>query len=78
MDDPLLVSRRETVGRLGGVLDGPRGRQRAGADRLAQRVSLEQLGDDVGSPVVGADVEDDQDVGVVQGAGGAGLELEPA
>ena len=47
-------------------------------ERLTQRRALEQLGDDVGLIVVGADVVDGEDVGVVQGRGRAGFLLEAA
>ncbi len=42
----------------------------------AQRFALEQLGHDVGSAVVDADVVDGEEVGVVESRGGPGLALE--
>ena len=47
-------------------------------DELPQRLALEKLGDDVGRAVVGAHVEDGENVRVVQGGDGAGLTLEKA
>ncbi len=78
VDDAVLVRGGEAAGDLLGVLDGLAERQRAGGEHLAERAALEELGDEVGGAVVGADVEEGEDVGVVEGAGEAGLLLEAA
>jgi hypothetical protein len=49
---------------------------RAGKLR-AQRLALEQLGDEVGAAVAGADVMDDEDVGVVEPGCGARISYGP-
>ena len=43
---------------------------------LAQRLALEQFEDDVSGPVLGTDVVDGEDVGMIQGGNRRGLLLE--
>ena len=53
-------------------------RRRSPVDQhFAQRLPLEELRNDIGCPVVGSNVVDGEDVGMVQGAGGSGFPLEP-
>ena len=78
VDDALLVRGGQAPGDLAGVVDGLPMRQRRGADARAQRIALEQLGDDVGRAVVGADVVHAEDVGVIERADRARLLLEAA
>ena len=69
MDDAPLVRGGETVRNLDCTVD--RLTHAEPADLLAQRLALEQLGDDVGRTVVGANVEDRQDVRVIERRGSA-------
>ena len=78
MDDPLLVRRSEAVGDLDRVVDRLALGQSASGKPRAQRLALEQLRDDIGLALEGADVVDRQDVGVVQGPGRLRLLLEAA
>ena len=78
MDDPVLVRRRQPPADLHAVVDHLARGQRPGLEPLAQGLALEQLEDDVVDTLVGADVVDGEDVGVVQGGDGAGLALEAA
>ena len=68
MDDALLVGGVERVGDLAGVAE----RDRAGA-RTLRRYALDELHHEV----VGADVEERADVGVVQRGDGPRFALEP-
>ena len=76
MDHPLGVSGRESVRELAGVVERDLGGKRSAAERVPQGPAVEQLGDDVRGPVVRADVMDRDDVGMIQGSGGARLLLE--
>src|SRR5207249_9195658 len=76
VNDPFLMSSREPVRDLDRVLDRLAGREAAARELLAQRLSLEELLDDVGRAFVGPDVVDGGDVGMVQNACGPGLLLE--
>ncbi len=80
MHDALFVRTRQAVSNLDRVIDGLADRESSGRARrttrsrpsrepLAQRLSFEQLRDDVGRPVVRADVVDREDVGMVQRGG---------
>jgi hypothetical protein len=69
-----------------GVVDRPAGstarasranRQRASVEAPAQRFAVEELGDDEGPAVVGADVVDGEDVGVRDRRNRARLAFEP-
>src|SRR5262249_2315643 len=65
-------------GDLRRVVDGlPLGQRRL-ADARAKRLALEELRYDVRRAVVGADVVDAEDVGVIERAGSARFLLEPA
>ncbi len=77
MDDPLVVRGGE-AGERPAAASAQRfaGGQRPAAQPLAQRLALEQLGDHVRHAVLHADVVDDEQVGVVEGAGGARLLVE--
>ena len=76
MDDALLVGGGEALGDLRGQLDGLAGREGACPETVAQRLALEQFGDQVGRALVGPDVVDDEDVGVVERGSGTGFLLE--
>ena len=78
VDDPLVVSSGKAVSDLERVVEGLADGKRSALEAGPQGVAFEQLRDDVGCTVVGADVVDGEDVRVVQGAGGAGLLLEAA
>ena len=77
MDDPLVVSGGEAVGDLERVFEGLAEGKRPTLQADPQGLPFEQLRDDIGCALVGADIVDSEDVRVVQGAGGAGLLLEP-
>ena len=76
MDDASLVGGGEAASGLLRVLARLAGRQGAGGEDLAERAALEELGDEVGSALVLAHVEDGEDVRVVERAGEASLLLE--
>ena len=76
MDDPLLVGRGQTVGDLDGVVHRFARGQGGVAHHLPQRRALQELEHDVGLPVVLTRVEDGEEVGVVEGAGGSRFLLE--
>ena len=76
VDDRLVVRRGEPVRHLQRVVHGLARGDRARPQALAQRLALEQLGDEVGSALVVPHVVDDEDVRVVEEPGGAGLVLE--
>ena len=70
MDDALFVRRGQAGGRLPREVDRFRRRQRTLAEPRRERFALEELGDDVRAPVVRADVEHSDDIGVVEPADG--------
>ena len=76
MDDPFFVRRREPARDLHRVVERLADRNGAGGQALAQRLALEELGDDVRRAVLHAEVVDGRDSRVVQDAGGARLGLE--
>ena len=78
MDDALGVRRGEAVGYLNGVVDGATLGELADHEGGSEQLAFEQLLDDVGGALVSADVVDDGDVGVIQGARGLGLLFETA
>ena len=78
MDDALLVRGGQTACDLHGVVQRLARRQSGAAQDRAKRRPLQQLRDQVGGPVLGADVVDGEHVGVIQGAGGAGFLREAA
>ena len=78
VDDPLLVGRGQTVCDLDRVVHGFARGQGGVAHHLPQRHAIQQLEHDVGVAFVTAGVEDRDEVGVVEGAGGLRLLFEPA
>ena len=76
MDDPFVVRGGEAVGDLHGVVERLAHRQASFAQSVAKRGAFEQLGDDERRAVVRSKVEDDQQVGMIERAGGARLLLE--
>ena len=64
MDDTLVVSGRETAGHLNGAVGRFTDRQRTLGETLAQRLAVEELHHRVRVAVLGAHVEDRQDVRV--------------
>jgi hypothetical protein len=78
VDDPALVGGAKPPRDLERPGHGLAQRGDPRAQRLAKRLALEELEDEVGVSLVGADVEDGDDVGVGESSGGAGLGLEAA
>ena len=78
MDDAFFVGGGESMRDLQSVVERFAYWNRAAAQALAQGFALEEFGDDVGRAVAGADVEDGQNVGMVQGGGGEGFLFEAA
>ena len=76
VDDAPLVRRRQAIRDLRRVVGRFARGQAAGIEHLAKRLTVEQLRDDIGDAGVGADVVDDEDVGVIQRGGRARLLLE--
>ena len=76
MDHSTVVRCRQRPRDLQREFDGLALRQRPFAQSFAQRLALQQLGDDVGRTIVRADIVNDEYVGMVQCAGGARLLLE--
>lgn len=74
--DPLRMRGRQSRGDLDAVLQRLARGQRAGAELVAQRPSLEPLHHRVGHSPIGADVVDRHDVGMGQGRHGPGLPFE--
>ena len=74
--DPRRVGLGEPVRELRGEVQRLARGERAARDQLAQRAALDELHGDVAHAVVGADVEERDDVGVVERRGGARLLLE--
>src|SRR4051812_16426572 len=71
MHDPGGMGVGEAVGNLRAEIEEAFDRQRAAPNFFAQRLPVDQLGDDVGRAVVDIDVEHRHDVWMVQAAGGA-------
>ena len=76
MNDALLVRGRESVRDLRGDLDRFARRDGAPSETVAQRLAFQQLRDEVGRPVVIADVIDGEEVGMVEHPGRARLLFE--
>jgi len=76
MDDSACVGGGQALGDLHSDLDRLAIGNRATAHPLAQVLPLEQLRHHERGTREGADVVDDQDIGVVELAGGTSLELE--
>ena len=68
----------EAAGDLPGQVQRPPEAERAGVERVPQRLPAEELGDQVGHGPLGADVEDGEDVGMIERRGGARLHFESA
>lgn len=77
MDDAAIVRRLEAASCLKRPPDGPPRRERTGAQAIGERSAFDEFGDDVLGAVVGADVEDRDDVRMVERAGGARFLAEP-
>jgi hypothetical protein len=76
VDDALVVGRGEAGRDLRGDLRGPARGQVPREEPLPEGLALEELRDQEGNALVGADVVDDQDARVVEGARRPGLLLE--
>src|SRR5688572_14363973 len=66
MDDAFGMRRGEAVGHGGSQLRRFPPRKSAAAEAVAQRLSLQQLHDGVGHPVLGPEIEDGEDIGVTE------------
>ena len=77
VNDPLLVSGREALGDLEGVVQGLLLGDGPGVERSAQRLAFQKLHDGVGDAVLRSEVEDREDVRVGKGRDRQGLALEP-
>ncbi len=77
VDDPLLVSRGKPVSHLQRVVDSLARREPSAREHRAQRLSFQQLADDVGRSFMSPDVVDRRDVGMVEEPRGLRLLLEP-
>jgi hypothetical protein len=73
-----LVRRREPPADLHAILHHLARGERATLEPTAQRLAFQKLEDDAVDTLVGVDVVDGKDVGVVEGGEGAGLALEAA
>lgn len=71
VDDALLVRGGQPLGELSCIVDRLARREIGAGHFLAQRLTFEQLGHDVGRSCVRADVINDQDVWMIELAGGA-------
>src|SRR5258708_16433389 len=78
MDHAPLVRRGEAASRLRRELERLAHGQRSYGQALAERLTREQLGNEVRRALVRADVVDGKDVGVVQAARRPRFRLEPA
>ena len=76
MDDATVVRRREAVRDLHGVVDRLALWHRAVPQTFAERLPFEQLRHDVQHGTLASDVVHDEEVRVIEGAGGPGLRLE--
>ena len=76
MHDALRMCRVESISHIGRDGEQPVEVQRSVADEVLQRLAFQILHDDVGHPIVFADVIDCADVGMVQGGCGLGLATE--
>jgi hypothetical protein len=77
MDNPLVMSRRQPVGDRRREIDGLEERQGTLRQAGSKRVAGQQLGDDVGSAAIVADVIERQDVGMRERRDRLGFSLEP-
>jgi hypothetical protein len=76
MDDPFRVSRGKSMGDLDPDFHGRVLGKRARREPLTQRLTFEQLGDDVVDAVCLADVVEGEDVGVRERSDGPRFALE--
>ena len=77
MQDATVVRGTHGTRQLERVLERDVRRERTGPQAFAERLPFEQLGDDVRRALMGPDVVDSENPGVVEHAGGPGLLLEP-
>src|SRR5262245_11262739 len=66
MDDPLIMGRGQASADLHAIVDGLAHRDRSPPQASAERLTFEQLEDDVGQAILRADVVEGEDVGMVQ------------
>ena len=78
MRDAAGVGGGETRAHLHRQLNRLAGSQGAPVEPRAQGLALQHFEDDVGDPILGADVVDGQDVGMIEGGHRPGLLLEAA
>src|SRR5271155_444660 len=78
MNDAVIMRCDQALHDLQGVSDGQRNRHRSLGQPFAQGLAYQQLTNDVRSAFVETNVIDGNDVGMIQGSGGAGLEFEAA
>ncbi len=76
MGDSLLVSGSQSAGHRDRNVDGFASPHRTLAKPIAKGFALKQLADDIGRAAVLADMQDGKDVGMVQGGGSLGFQLE--
>src|SRR5215468_7895387 len=77
MNDSLFVGGGESVSDLYCVLDCFTLGDWAIVESITQRLTFKQLGDDIGGAIVGANVINDENVWVIECAGGLGFLLKP-
>ena len=73
MHETRFVRCREAVGNLDGNVQQLFYGQRAGLQPVPERCAVDELRDDERHVALGADIVDDQDVGMIERAGGARL-----
>ena len=78
VDDPSRVGGGQTFADLHRILYGLARRHRPASQPIGKSLTRQQLEDDVWRAIVGADVENRQDVGMVEGSCCPGLVLETA
>ncbi len=78
MDDSLFMGRGQAMRNLHRKLDRFASRQRPIPQTVAQRGALQKFRDQIGRALVGADIVDGQNVGMVECAGGASFLFEAA
>jgi hypothetical protein len=76
MDDALFMSRRQSMRNLNAVIDRLAQGYRTVLQQLPQSVALQQLGNQIGCSVKGAELVDGKDVGVIESRGRLGLLLK--
>jgi len=78
MNDSFFVRRCQSMRDLHGVVQRLAGGNGSATQTLAQRLALQQFGDDVRRTLARANVEHSQNVGMIQGSGGQRLLLKAA